>query len=160
MVPPYNHYSPLIGKSLVNIMRSTPTFTSVTIGPRAEKRHKECLKIATAEQKEKDQEYYSISRTWETTSSEGQKLAKSRIQKPSCIDIGHSLASGSEVDEDKRILFHSLYSNEAITHWSEKLKDSPPDFPLTSFSPSAAKPFFARSSAFTNENILNSSVKN
>ncbi len=146
---------------MVNNMRSTPTFSSVAIGPRAEKRHKECLAIAIsrAEQKEKDQEHYNIGRTWETTSREGQKLAKSRIQKPSCIDTGHSLASDSDVDEDKRILFNSLYGNEAITHWSEKLKDGLPDFPLTSFLPSAAKPF-ARSSAFTKENILNSSVKN
>jgi hypothetical protein len=101
-------------------MSTTPNISSAAIGPRAEKRHKEFLKIALsrAEQQEKDQEKYGMSNKWETAASEAQKLAKSRIQQPSCIDIGHSFASASDCDERKRILFNSLYGDEAITHWS------------------------------------------
>jgi hypothetical protein len=104
------------------------------------------ISLSRAEQQEKEQEKYGMSNKWETTASEAQKLAKSRIQQPSCIDIGRSFASASNGDEHKRILFHSLYGDEAITHWSGKLKNDPLDSHLTLFYATASKPF-ARSSA-------------
>lgn len=130
------------------------------MGPRAEKRRKEYLKIAIskAEREEKDQEQ-RYSNNWETTARDAQKLAKGQIQTPSCIDKGHSLAATVIAEEEKSILFNSLYNKEAITHWSEKLKGGSPDFPLTSNLLSTSRPF-ARSSAFTKDIIISSRTQN
>lgn len=116
-----------------------------SVGPRAEKRQKELHELAVAKAKLEADNLGKQSdevRVWESTTSEAQKLAKSRILVPSCIDKGHSIAALwplSKNDED--ILSKKLYHEEAITHWSENHKGGPQNFPatvtLSSTSPSA-----------------------
>jgi len=147
-----------IRKSITTTTESFPLKPRLG-GPRAEKRNKEYLELAKikakleAEDREKQENEEHV---YESTTQDAQKYAKSQITRPSCIDIGHEIAKSTLASNGGEVNFSLLATQDrevcnedAVTHWSEKLKGGSPDFPLSSVL-SSVKPF-ARSSAFTND---------